>query len=416
MNFLISHIKEPLRRSLYQHQLLKRIYILIRNSINLFISILIFPLTLTILIVIILIRPIIHIRVGRLRNDKIGHLSLEFELYLLEKKLEKKRKFDIFFKEKIVCNKTLYNLRKKQLIVFPKFILKDSFFLFNFFGLKDLFCANRKFGDEDTNYLIDKSKPTITLKKEILNKNLEKLYKNGLKKNQKIVCIHIRDSAFRGYSDFTDYKNTYDYKNYYKTIKFLLKKKYYVVRTGRKSFHKFKIKDSNFLDYPFSKVQSDDMDMVLANKCYFGISTGSGYDGVIRMFRNPVLFVNFIPPGYFPSYGKKNMVIFKHMNINKSFVSFKKLIDTGLFFNCDGRNFSNHKITFKENSTDEIYSALRDFLKFIKSNFKQKQIHKEKIKQIFYNKVKNQYKYSKHKKINASISNSYLKKNRRLFD
>ena len=84
MNFLISHIKEPLRRSLNQHQLLKRIYILIRNSINLFISILIFPLTLTILIVIILIRPIIHIRVGRLRNDKIGHLSLEFELYFLD--------------------------------------------------------------------------------------------------------------------------------------------------------------------------------------------------------------------------------------------------------------------------------------------------------------------------------------------
>ena len=35
------------------------------------------------------------------------------------------------------------------------------------------------------------------------------LYEYGLKPNQKIVLLHLRDAAYRGLSDFTDFRNIY---------------------------------------------------------------------------------------------------------------------------------------------------------------------------------------------------------------
>ena len=53
--------------------------------------------------------------------------------------------------------------------------------------------------------------------------------------------------------------------------------------------------------------------MVIASQCDFCISSGSGYDGLVRSFRKPVLFTNFLPASHFVSQSKYNMSIFKHV-------------------------------------------------------------------------------------------------------
>ena len=81
--------------------------------------------------------PIILIRIGKFRNDKIGHLALDYEIYLEEKK--RKIKFpnklflDIWFKHKITCNEFLLKLRYKNLFIFPNIFFEGVYFLINFF-------------------------------------------------------------------------------------------------------------------------------------------------------------------------------------------------------------------------------------------------------------------------------------------
>ena len=71
----------------------------IKKIIRYLLIISIFPLSFLILLIIIL-SPLILIRIGKFRNDKIGHLALDYEIYLEEKKENKilnKLFLDIWF-------------------------------------------------------------------------------------------------------------------------------------------------------------------------------------------------------------------------------------------------------------------------------------------------------------------------------
>ena len=61
----------------------KKILGILRNELDLFFTL---PLSLPFLILIIIIYPFVKIKVGFLRSDRIGHFTLDTELYLLEKK------------------------------------------------------------------------------------------------------------------------------------------------------------------------------------------------------------------------------------------------------------------------------------------------------------------------------------------
>ena len=84
---------------------------LMQIHISFFRFIIFFPITIIFIIIIIIFSPFFLIRIGRFRSDKIGHLSLEYEIHLVEKKLNtnyKKNKFDIWYRDKVICNKFLY--------------------------------------------------------------------------------------------------------------------------------------------------------------------------------------------------------------------------------------------------------------------------------------------------------------------
>ncbi len=376
-----------------------------------------FPISILVFIFIIFIYPRALIRIGRFRSDKIGHLSLEYEIYLAEKKkIQKKKIIDFWFKDKIICNQYLFNIRKKQLNLIPSLIFKEVYFLFKIFNLNNFIC-DRKFTDSDLNYKLDKTPISFKLDTSIIQDNLKKLYQIGLNKNKKIVLIHLRDSAYRGYSKMTDYKNINDISPYYKTIYYLINKGFFVIRTGRAANIKFEINSKNFLDYPFSNLKSDEMDLVIANQSFLTISSGSGFDGIVRTFRKPVLFTNFVPLGFFHSFGRKNMTIFKHC-INKNTgkkLSAKKLLDLNLIYNHCSENFEKNNILLKQNSSSEILEATKEMLNYINNNFKIINRQPKNIKNFFVKEIKKKYLFSMHKKINSLIPISFLKKNKNMF-
>ena len=284
----------------------------------------IYILSLFFFILIKLISPLLLIRVGRFRTAKLGHLSEEFEIYLCEKKLKinvpKKKYLDIFFKESSICNYFYYKLRRKDLIILPYTILHPLYILIKKFDKKKIHLCDRKHSAIDTFYVLDKSESTIKISEEIKNESLTILEKKGLKYKQKVICLHLRDSSYRGKNAFTDFRNIKNVNNYIKTIKYLTEKNYFVIRTGVVTKDKIKFKDPNYFDYSFSDIKSERMDVFLASHCYFCIANGSGFEPMVRSFRNPVLYTNFNKYSGYKSQHQNDMTIFLHirdLNTNK---------------------------------------------------------------------------------------------------
>ncbi len=382
-----------------------------------------FPLSIIFFLGIILIKPFIQIRISKFRSDKLGHLSLDYEIYFEEKhrniNIPNNKYIDFWIKDNIICNKFLFNIRKSQINLLPNIIFKGVLVLIDLFKLKKKFSIERDNPDADINYVLDNSKTRLRIEKEeeFNFKNEKILKQNGYDENLKIILLNIRDSAYRGPSKFTDYRNIYKYENYNETIKYLIKNNFFIVRVGLSSNFKFDFKQ-NFIDYPFSKIMSDQMDLYLAKVCNFCISTGAGYDGLVRSYRNPVLFTNFLPYGYFYSYGKKNMTIFKHLIDEKgNKISLNRMLDMNIINNLDGEIFLKNKISFQENSTEEILSATKNMINYVNNNFEKSKNELDKLIEDFYTiKLLNKYGSTSHKKIYSTICPNFLSSNKYLFD
>ena len=134
-----------------------------------------------------LLKPFILIRIGRFRSAKLGHLSEENEIFLCEKKLNinqpKQNYINIFFREKGICNKYYYNLRKKGFLIFPRIIFFPLYKLLIFLGYKKNFICDREHAAIDTFYSLDNSCSTIKIDEDLKKKSIEILKKKGLKIN-----------------------------------------------------------------------------------------------------------------------------------------------------------------------------------------------------------------------------------------
>ncbi len=88
-------------------------------------------------IIIKLLKPLKIIRITPLYSNRYGHLVINPELYLLEKRenfKENKKYFDLFYSVRLgICNQEMLNLWKKKIRIFPYYILEP---IDNFLKLK----------------------------------------------------------------------------------------------------------------------------------------------------------------------------------------------------------------------------------------------------------------------------------------
>jgi putative glycosyltransferase (TIGR04372 family) len=86
----------------------------------------------------------------------------------------------------------------------------------------------------------------------------------------------------------------------------------YVVRMGKKVGQKFESDNTKILDYASSVFRSDFMDIYLGAKCFFVISTSTGWDNIpCILFRRPVVYINFVPISLFATWNYNTLAIFK---------------------------------------------------------------------------------------------------------
>ena len=148
-----------------------------------------------------------------------------------------------------------------------------------------------------------------------------KVFKNiGVPVNAKIICLIVRDEEYlkKKFSNKNfqhhEYRNC-NIENFKNAINSATKRGYYVFRMGEFVKKELKINNNMYIEYSI-KHRTDFLDVFLAYKCNFCITTSTGWDSLPSFtFRKPVVWTNFSPVGNLLTYSPNFLFSFKiHQN------------------------------------------------------------------------------------------------------
>ena len=329
-----------------------------------------------ILIIIRLIRPIVVIRIDCLLSEYFGHYSGNVELHLCERDSGiyalSKRHIDLWFNlTGVVSNKQLEAMWKRQLTILPRVLLAPVYRLNRALPFGRVHQIEATYHDRDVNNLLESQPPHLAFTPEEEEMGRRLILEMGIQNAAPFVCLNVRDGAFHSQKQFTNYRNA-DVRRYLPAAEELARRGFYVVRMGKKVEHELKSDNARIIDYASSAFRSDFMDIYLGAKCFFAISTSSGWDNVPGvLFRRPVLYTNVVPISQVQTWNSNTLAIFKRhwLAAEQRFLTQSEiflLIDKD--FVSSWPRFEKPGIALIENTADEIKDAAVEMVDSILCN------------------------------------------------
>jgi len=380
------------------------------------------------LLMVLLIRVIsfvIIIRLGELFSSRIGHFSVNTELYICEKKAginePSRRCIDIFFLEEKISNLQLAKMWKRILHIYPRWIAYYVYTLNSIFPGSEKFQIRWNNSDRDIYSLIDSSPPTLYFTDAEETLGQEGLKKIGVPPGSKFVTLVVRDSAyltqeFGGDWSYHNYRDC-SVQDFIKASVALADMGYYVIRIGAAVNETLKVKNIKIIDYAANGMRSDFMDIYLGAHCDFCISTSTGIDGIPLIFRKPIAFVNLVPIGYLWSFNKRVFVLpKKHFSLqNKRFLTLREIFDVGVGYALLESIFRDKHIKLVDNDVEDI----RDYILEVEASINgadmnglENSIDQKKAKDIFMNNNATKENAELHGQVmRAKFSLTHLKRN-----
>jgi putative glycosyltransferase (TIGR04372 family) len=382
-----------------------------------------------------LIKPFFLIRLGELPSSRLGHFSMNVELYCCEKdagiNTPSQKHIDIFFLKKVVCNKQLEKMWRRKLIIFPRWLMspinKVNIFLNKLIPVKKFNKIGPENSDRDIYNLLEKFNPHISFTNDEEQKAKNILKDFGIDVNHKFVCLLVRDPAYldrhknQTLRDFNyhNYRDA-DIDKYLLAAEELTKRGYYVFRMGAKVSKPMKSSNPKIIDYANTNLRSDFMDMYLGAKCTFCISVGgAGFLGVPFIFRKPNAYV-MVPFGHLCTANKYDLMITKNhiFNKTKKRLNFSEIFSNEVAIIYRQEEFDEKDITLEENNPEEIRDLSIEMDDRLNGNWIETDDDLElqnKFWKIFSENIKKQnLKIPLHGKIKAKFCSNYLRKNKDL--
>jgi len=319
-----------------------------------------------------------HIRFRYISTQEFGHLVDDSSIILAERSLNSLKVKDWFY----IPNKRSNNFFVK--------IIKRKFYIR--WWVKYLYYANnlipggKNFTKKDPRKLHGSRDINLTLHKTKKNEEayfnfteeenkLGRIFldKFGFKKEDKFVCLIVRDSAYKEKLfpnhdwSYHNHRNS-DIDTYSKACKELVKRGYWVFRMGSIVNKKFSCKNDKVIDYPFIDNKNDFLDIWLMANCTFCITTSSGLDCVAFAFRKPMLVLNLLPVADIMSY-TNCLTYFKTLKYKNSIKSFtlNDYLENNFY---SMQEYQEKDIEIIDMTEDEIYNSVIEIDEKIKKNFK----------------------------------------------
>ncbi len=378
------------------------------------------------------------IKVGLLNASRIGNYALVSEIYLCHKKQinikNNKKYIDLIAVEKPICNEFLHKIIKEK-IKFSSYYFIKSFIFFVLllkknFNIKETHLLNNTGlltvnQDRDPKRILKNDNNQIKLSIKDIEKGNKILKTLNINKNDKIVCLIVRDNAYlkKSYSSnsidtwsYHDYRDC-DVENYKLSCEFLSNKGYKVFRMGKIVNKKISFNSNNIFDYPFMNIKSDFMDIFLAYRSTFIISSGVGYEALGGLFRKPILFTNIIPISCLWTWNNKYVATLKHLKFEeeKSYLTTTKHFEQNIAFADKSDDYKIKNIEIIENNPNEIFEATKEMLFYIENGFAKNYKNLNNNLSFWNNFKKNVYlkkkSYDHYGKFYSKVSESFLLKN-----
>ena len=314
------------------------------------------------------LRPIKLIRFGSLRSERIGHFAANTELYLCKKdiELDDPKALDIFYHSSPISNHQLKIMWDRTLHIY-RFARILDYYNKKIPGGKDHIIPWPEGGDRDIHNLFNRVPQHLNFTDKELEMGKDYLMKVGLKENDEFICFTARDPAYLNEISpqhdwsYHDYRNS-EINNYITAIEVLANKDYYSFRMGAKVSERIHTSNNKIIDYANNGDRTDFLDIFLSANCKFFISSPTGIDIVPKIFRRPVLHVNYLPIEYVHTWDSRDLFITKKLWLKdeKRLMTFYEIFESGIGKFLTSNQYRNFGIEIIENTDVEITDAVME--------------------------------------------------------
>tara|TARA_B100000900_G_scaffold72893_1_gene58019 strand:- start:1195 stop:2475 length:1281 start_codon:yes stop_codon:yes gene_type:complete len=326
-------------------------------------------------------------------------------LYKEQKLNSCKKKFLIYAPKKFVINYEINKIFKKDFIFIENIFLCSILYIFFHSELIRYKILNLDEHDISSksyylNFLFKKK----NLKINYIDKEQEKFFFEkfkkeffDLKKNDKIISMHVRDKSY--YND-NSFRNA-NIETYFKSINYLLSKDYKIFHFGNKVQKKLS-SHKNYYHIDTTDDKYRDLQLYIIKKSKFFIGTNSGPYTIANELDVPVLLTNLFPFHGIYSYNKNDVTLPKKLIVDGQKVKYEEIFND--YFQ-KYLIYSNRRVL--DNTDDEILEGVKEILNNLDSKHEIDVM--EKRKNLSNTLSPNKYAFGK-------ISESYIEKNKDYFN
>lgn len=364
-----------------------------------------------------LLRVLVVIRFGPLRSERIGHFAVNTELYLCERDagMNSRKTFDIFYHTSPICNHQLKRMWDRRLRVYCFARPMDRLNRLLPGGESHVITMP---SDRDIYGLMAHTQIHLSFTPEEEHLGRRKLLELGVRDGSSFVCFHARDQAYldaiepgRNW-DYHDYRDS-SIHNYIPAAEKLVHRGYYAIRMGAIVKEPLTTLNPGIIDYA-TKGRTDFLDIYLSAKCQFFICSATGMYSIPMIFRRPIVYVNYIPLEYVPTWGRSDLFIPKKLFLLKEnrFMSFREIIESGVGRFLKREEYEHLGLEIHDNTPEEITAVTIEMDERLKGIWQTTEEDEELLRRF-----RSLFKPGElHAKIVSRIGAEFLRQNRKLLD
>lgn len=330
-----------------------------------------------------LISKFVPVNIHRIYNSRIGHFALNTEISATRAREKEgrlgRRIINLYCFESLEsANTFLETLWKRTLTC-----------LTGNFGWAILDIARRVKKQDffieteaiDREGYLDRSAPTLKFNVAELKTGEDFLQSIGLDIDAKFVCLNVRDDSFlaktgpigwhtnRDWS-YHNYRDS-DIKTYSAAAEALAEMGYTVFRMGAIVKEPLISTHPRVVDYATNGMRTEFLDIFLGAHCFFTVSTGSGWDSVVQLFRRPLIWLNHLPLLNPALHTTKALVYPKSLRVLTGInpLSLNEAVQLNVAPAYSSKQFSDAGVEIRDLSSEELVEAVTEMAQRVEGTF-----------------------------------------------
>ena len=326
-----------------------------------------------------IIKPFKYIKICPIRDERIGHLAVNTEIFL------RRLQLGIISNEGITfvglastnpANKQLFKMLQRKLFILQLPISKRQNNIIGclFWGIfhektlfgKSAFYQPINFKNNEY-YEFANTPPNINFTENEEDNGKKFLNEMGVSDNSWFICFHARDNAYLsckvdGAADWS-YHNYRDcnIETYLKAAEYIANRGGHAVRVGFHTGKKLsKLNNPRIIDYA-TYHRTDFGDIYLPAKCKFFLGNTAGIVMIPTIFNVPVAGTNWTPLEATPFRAGDIFIPKKHWSVEeKRYLTFHEILDSEIGYFGYSEQYEKAGLKLIDNTPDEIYDIVKE--------------------------------------------------------